>query len=307
MKIKGNIPYFFLILTLQLLLFSCGNNSEKRVIVDFNGPAPDSSVISFHQDEAIHVAIASMTSPRESFMYYNNLLQYISEQIGMPVHYIQKESYKEVNELLAQGAVDFAFICSGAYIEAKKQGTINLLVAPVINGLDAYKSYVIANKYLTSTNFEDLKGKSFAFSDPLSHTGYNYPLKRLKELKTDPQSFFKKTVFTYGHDLSIQMVNRGIIDAAAVHGLIFDYLREFNPEKIENIKIIEESELYGIPPIVTPKNLDPRRYKLYKNIFLNLHNDPMGREILNKINIDYYIEVEDNIYDSIRKIKLESK
>ena len=64
--------------------------------------------------------------------YYNNLLQYISEQIGMPVHYIQKESYKEVNELLAQGAVDFAFICSGAYIEAKKQGTINLLVAPLL-------------------------------------------------------------------------------------------------------------------------------------------------------------------------------
>jgi phosphonate transport system substrate-binding protein len=111
---------------------------------------------------------------------------------------------------------------------------------------------------------------------------------------------------TYGHDLSIEMVNRGIVDAAAVHGLIYDYLKKFNPEKIANTKVIESSEEYGIPPVVTPKNLDPRRYKLFKNIFLNLHNTLEGKHILERINIDYYDEVRDDMYDSVRKIKKES-
>jgi len=292
-----------LLLAFTLCIIACDPASEKEVVVDFAGPAPDSSTISFHQDEAIHVAIAAMTSPKESFIYYNDLLQYISSIIGLPVHYIQKESYKEVNDLLAQGAVDFAFICSGAYIEAKKQNSIDLLVAPVIDGKVSYKAYIISNKNSNDRSLPDLRGHSFAYSDPLSHTGYNYPLKRIRDLGADPSEYFRKTVFTYGHDLSIQMVNRGIIDGAAVHGLILEYLMKFDPEKTENIRIIEESEPYGIPPVVTPKKLDARRYKLYKNIFLHLHEDPIGKQILKKINIEKYTVVQDKNYDSVRRIK----
>jgi phosphonate transport system substrate-binding protein len=294
---------FFVVIFACLLIFSCDTEKSKRVIVDFQGPAPDSSIISFHQDEAIHVAIAAMTSPRESFVYYNELLQHISSLIGMPVHYIQKESYQEVNQLLEDGAVDFAFICSGAYIEAKEDKTIDLLVAPVISGVNTYTAYIICHKNNKAYHIKDLKGRSFAFSDPLSHTGFNYPVKLLKDKDIDYRKFFKKTLFTYGHDLSIQMVDRGIVDAASVHGLIFDYLMKFNPDKIENVHIVEESKPFGIPPVVTPKSLDPRRYKLYKNIFLNLHRDPVGKRILDNINIDYYTEIEDEMYDSVREIK----
>lgn len=299
----AKLHVFFVAVFLFSGLSSCTSDKNKRVVVDFAGPSADSAMVSFHQDEAIHVAIGAMTSPRESFMYYNDLLQHISAKVGLPIHYIQKESYQEVNQLLADGAVDFAFICSGAYIDAKKNNTINLLVGPQVNKVNTYTAYIICNRNIKAYSIKDLKGRSFAFTDPLSHTGYNYPLKLLKDKGLEYQSFFKKTLFTYGHDLSIQMVNRGIVDAASVHGLIFDYLMKFTPEKIENIRIIEESEPFGIPPVVTPKSLDPRRYKLYKNIFLNLHKDPVGKLILEKINIDRYVEVTDEMYDGVRRIK----
>ena len=57
--------------------------------------APTSTEISFSQDEAISVGIASIISPKESFDYYNELLAYILQKIGMSVHYIQKESYQK--------------------------------------------------------------------------------------------------------------------------------------------------------------------------------------------------------------------
>ncbi|MEZ4907238.1 MAG: PhnD/SsuA/transferrin family substrate-binding protein [Saprospiraceae bacterium] len=133
------MKYSLLFTFITILFFSSCLSDKEKTIVDFNGPSPSTSVISFHQDEAIHVGIASIISPKETFSYYNDLLQYISSQLNMPIHYLQKESYAEVNELLENGAVDFAFIGSGAYIEAHKKGIVKLLVAPVIED--------VSNKY----------------------------------------------------------------------------------------------------------------------------------------------------------------
>jgi len=303
MVVAKNIFLKFSIVLFLISLFSCFPENTKKVTVDFNGPSSDSSMISFHKDNAIHVAIASMSSPKENFIYYNELLQHISSLINIPVHYIQKESYEEVNQLLNEGAVDFAFICSGAYIDAKKNNSIKLLTAPIINNKTFYKAYIITQKDADINEFSDLKGKSFAYTDPLSNTGYIFPQYRLMEEGINEETFFDKTVFTYGHDLSIQMVNRGIIDAASVHGLIYDFLEKNNKKKIENIKIIESSDWFGIPPIVVPASLDPKRFRLYQNIFLKLHEDPVGKQILDRLNIQKYTIVDDEIYDSIREIK----
>lgn len=304
MKRVNSVKLYLIFVTILSLLISCKSDKNNTVTVDFNSPSADSSSISFHQDEAIHVAIAAMSSPRESFRYYNELFEHISGLIGIPIHYIQKESYKEVNKLLEDQAVDFAFICSGAYINAKDKGIIDLLVAPVVNGKTDYQSYIICNNSIRLANsIIDLKGKDFAFSDPLSHTGYYYPSYLLKQKGLDQSSFFNKAIFTYGHDLSIQMVNKGVVDAAAVNGLIYDYLAEFSPQKIINTRVIDYSEDFGMPPIVIPKNLDENRKLLYRNIFKNLHLDPHGKEILSRLNIDRYEVVNDDIYNGIRLIK----
>lgn len=293
--------YFIPILLLAFLV-SCDPSKGDVIVVDFNTPAPDSALISFHQDKAIHVAIGSMISPRESFLYYNDLLQHISESVGVPIHYIQKESYQEVNRLLELGAVDFAFISSGACIEAFREGIIDLMVAPVIDGRTKYRAYIITNRSNPDESILELKGKSFVFTDPLSLTGYHYPMMRFQKLGIQPERFFQKTLYTYGHDLSIQMVNRGIIDAASVNGLIYDHMEEFDPDEVKQTKIIEYSDWYGIPPVVTPKNLDPKKFKMYQNLFLNLDKDVLGKQILSRLNVDRYTVVQDSMYNSIRQL-----
>jgi phosphonate transport system substrate-binding protein len=264
----------------------------------------DSVNVSFHEDEAIHVAIASLSSPRESYRYYSELLQYIAKKIKIPVHSIQKQSFKEVNQLLLDGAVDFAFIGSGAYVSLDKSNAIKLLAAPVIDNQKHYHAYLIVDEHSNATSFSDLRGEQFAFSDPLSNSGFFYPLSKLSELGESPESFFSKTVFTFGHDFSIEMVNRNIVDGAYVQSLIYDYLSQTGPEKIANTKVIEISEPYGIPPIVCPKTLDTKKFKLYRDILLNVHHDKEGREILKRLKIDRFEEVDDTNYENIRQLKI---
>lgn len=285
-------------------LLSCTNFDKRKVNVDFSDTISLKPNTSSDSLSPVYIAIASMTSPRETFNYYHDLIDFISKKVGHPIYFKQKKTYEEVNELLETGEVDFAFICSGAYIEEAKNKHVRLMVAPVINGQTYYQAYIIAQKNSAINSFNELEGHSFAYTDPLSNTGYLYPRKHLYNLGTNENIFFTKTIFTNGHDISIQMVNRGIIDASSVHGLIFEYIASVYPERVENIKIIEKSKLFGMPPVVTPIGLSNKHFKDYQDIFLNIHEDSVGMEILNKLKIEKFVLINDTIYDNVRRLKI---
>jgi phosphonate transport system substrate-binding protein len=291
-----------LIILLMFFSASCNYVDTESVTVDFNDTIAK-GLENNDEPKAIYIAIASMTSPKETYIYYSELIDYIAMKIDRPIFIQQKKTYEEVNELLKNSDVDFAFICSGAYVADYSSKNQRLLVAPVIEQKMTYQAYIITQKDSKIENFDDFENKSFAFTDPLSSTGRLYPLKKLKNLNKNEQEFFLKTVYTNGHDISIQMVNRGIIDGASVHGLIYDYLAQHHPERVENVKIVERSANYGIPPVVTPASLDQKIFEKYQNVFLDIHNDSIGKNILDNLNIDNYQVVGDTLYRSVFQLK----
>jgi len=282
---------------------SCTNINNKKVKVDFSDSTNNMEDVQKDTISPIYVAIASITSPRETFIYYHDLIDFISKKLNRPVLIKEKKTYEEVNNMLARGEVSFAFICSGAYINAKAKNEVRLLVAPIINHETYYQAYIITKKNSPVNTFNDLKGYSFAFTDPISNTGFMYPKSLLNKLSTNEASFFSKTIFTYGHDVSIQMVDKGVIDAASVHSLIYRYIERNYPERVQNVKVINESQKFGMPPVVTPKNLDNKCFKRLQNIFLTIDKDSMGTQIIEKLGIERFVKVNDTIYNSVRNLK----
>ena len=294
---------YFIPIILIFLCISCSNSNRDHTVVDFTDTLAQENSIDQQGSKVVYIAIASMTSPKETFTYYSDLINYISQKAGYPIYIKQKKTYEEVNTLLENSEVDFAFICSGAFVDKYKKGKTRLLVAPEIDHKTNYNAYIIAQKDSDIESFRDFKNKSFAFTDPLSNTGRLFPLKKVTQQHISEKDFFAKTIFTYGHDISIQMVNRGIIDGASVHGLIYNYISTHHPEKVENVKIIEKSEIFGIPPIVTPAVLDQKSFDKYQQIFLNLHKDSVGKKILNNLMIDKFVMVDDSIYNNVFELK----
>uniref|UniRef100_A0A832G2D1 Phosphate/phosphite/phosphonate ABC transporter substrate-binding protein n=1 Tax=Ignavibacterium album TaxID=591197 RepID=A0A832G2D1_9BACT len=293
MKTLQNLLTLLISLT---LFFSCNSNQDvKEINLQDDKTSVDSTQISSQQK--IYVAISTMISPVETFNLYKDLIDYISSKLGVQIEFKQRKTYAEVNELLNQNKLDFAFICTGAYLEARNKMPIEILVLPVVEGRPYYQAYVIVNEEGNINSIDELQGKSFAFTDPLSNTGYDYIINILRDRKTTPEKFFSKTIFTYAHDYSIQAVKRKIVDGATVDGLVYDYLKHFQPEKVEGIKIINKSKEFGIPPFVVQKNLDPKLKLKLKNIMLSMHQDSEGKKLLNKIMIDKFIEAEDSLYN----------
>jgi phosphonate transport system substrate-binding protein len=280
----------------------CANEKKNIEEVDF-------SVFELKQEnnlpidslDNISVAVAAMISPNETFVFYRDLFNYISVKLNKTVEFKQRQTYREVNNLLLSNQVDVAFICSGAYVEDEEG--LDIIVAPLCNSQPYYQAYVVTHKDSPIGKFEDLRNKSFAYTDPISNTGCFYPEKRIQELNSNSEEFFSNIIYSRGHDLSIQLVSKRVVHAASVHSLIFNYLQKYSPEKVANLKIIEKSELFGIPPIVVSKGLDPKTKKQLQHLFLNIHNDSLGKRILKKLLIDRFVTVEDSLYNSVRLSK----
>lgn len=283
-----------------LFIFSVScvrNNNNEIEVINFENTEQQNLLPNNNDNETIYVAISTMISPVETFNLYRDLIEYISKRLEKRIVFKQRKTYEEVNELLRLKQLDFAFICTGAYWQAKKTFPLEILAVPVVNGRPYYNAYIITNKFSGINNFYEFKGKTFAFTDPLSNTGYSYVITLLKNNKTTSEKFFKKTIFTYAHDYSIQAVAKNLVFGASVDGLVYEYLKNFQPEKVQDIVVIQKSEDFVIPPFVVRPDLEQNTKRKLKDIMLNMHNDQQGKGILDRIMIDKFIFVEENEYN----------
>jgi phosphonate transport system substrate-binding protein len=163
-----------------------------------------------------------------------------------------------------------------------------LLAAPVVNGAPAYYSDLIVPAGSPVQTLADLRGKTFAFTDPQSNTGALVPKNELTRMGFTPEEFFASYTYTYAHDLSIHTVADHLVDGAAVDSLIWNYMAATGP--------------YGIPPVVASPHLAPELREKIRQGLLTLHETPRGRAILQGMHIEQFVSIDDKAYDSIRQM-----
>ncbi len=253
--------------------------------------------------QAVKIGVSSMITPVDAVKYYQDVIDYIGERIQQPVQMVHRRSYEEMDALLERGEVRVAFICSAPYVRNREKFGVELLVAPSVNGRAEYHSYIIVHKDSPAKSFAELKGKVFAFVDPRSNTGKLYPTYLLKTMKHTPESFFKRFLYSYSHNKSVEMVAKKIVDGAAVESIVYEHMLRTGSPYARQTKIIRRSPPYGIPPVVVTKDIDPLLRKKLRNAFLNMQGAPRGRAILDRMMIDGFVEVSDRDYDSIRAME----
>ena len=302
-----NIPMAVMLLTILITVTGCGRDSDA-VIVDFdktitdNRPKSDSS-----QGVPLNVAVAAMISPKETFSYYQDMLDYIGAKMNRNVNLVQRKTYGEVNELFQKGQVDLAFICSGPYAVEKQKFGFEALATPIVREKPYYQSYLIVNKTSTYQNFDDLRGKIFAFTDPDSNTGALVPRYWLSKMGETPESFFESFSYTYSHDNSIMAVARALVDGATVDGHKWEYFQSKNPIYSSRTRVLKKSEQFGSPPLVASVAMPPRDKELIQQVVFNMHIDHGGKTILDKLMIDRFVLPDDKWYEPIRQMEIALK
>jgi phosphonate transport system substrate-binding protein len=253
-------------------------------------------------NEPIRIGVVSMITPVDTVRYYQEIIDYISDKIGMSVELVYRKTYDEMDRLLEKGSVDAAFICSLPYVEDRRKFGLELLVAPQVKGRAFYKSYIVVHKDSDIRNFDELRNRTFAFTDPKSNSGKLYPVYRLAKSGNIPEDFFKKYIYSYSHNKSVELVAKKVVDAAAVESLIYNYMQQKGSPYVQQTRIIEKSPDFGIPPLVTSWRGPTFLKEKIVEILVTMHGDRKGRKILSEMLIDKFVEVPDSNYDSIREM-----
>jgi len=160
----------------------------------------------------------------------NQVAQFLSRELGMPVEAIVSDETAAV-EALRANRVDVAFLSSRPAIRAEQATGARMVLAEVrsdYSGGNTYDSILVVRKdspLRTQANpqqtLNQLRGRRMAFASRTSGSGFIIPTGDLvgRGIVTGPDrldSFFSQVTYGDGYSSALQAVLRGQADVAAV-------------------------------------------------------------------------------------------
>jgi phosphonate transport system substrate-binding protein len=198
---------------------------------------------------------------------------------------------------LTTGEVDVAFLCGLPYVRLAEQ--LDPLAAPVVasdryGGRPVYFSDVIVRRKSRFQAFADLRGASWSFNDPDSHSGYLATLTRLLELG-ETEGFFGRVIDAGWHQVSIDLVASGRVDASAVDSHVLALELHDRPDLANRLRIIDTFGPSPIQPVVVRRALDAEFRQELRGALIDLSGNELAHALIERLT-----PITDAWYDPIR-------
>jgi phosphonate transport system substrate-binding protein len=168
----------------------------------------------------VKFGILSGENEQDRIQRYTPLEEYLQETLGIEVEIFTAGNYDGVIQALAAGQIEFAFLGSSAYAAAYTAtdgNVIPLLTTQNKSGRTGYFSTIVTRCDSGIASIEDLAGKTLAFADPDSTSGYAVPYYNLVQEGYEPTTYFAAIPFSGSHEAGVAGVANGTFDAAATY------------------------------------------------------------------------------------------
>ncbi len=296
----SGIKWDWLLTAFMIFAWSCF--SEPKVKIDYNNRsftvATDTLSMNLNK-----IGVVAKLYPTEALPIYDKIVNYMGNKMKHNLEMVFTKDYATLNNLVKKKQVLAAFVCSGPYVKAHKDWGMELIVAPSFHGSAHYYSYIIVNKNSAISTLRELKGKKIAFTDPESNTGRLVPTFEFMKLGRNPEKYFSEIIYTGSHDKSIEAVANNLIDGASVDNLIWEYMNNSDSVFTSRTKIIAQFGPFASPPFVTYPDCDTVLKSKMKSILLHMHEDSIGKTILDKLRIDKFVIIDDSCYGPVRTMQ----
>jgi phosphonate transport system substrate-binding protein len=152
---------------------------------------------------------------------YRPLAAYLADKLGRTVELRTVDSWEGLAKSLASGETDLALMGPWGYVLANQQAGAQVVSTILYDGKPEYFGIMVTHPDSGIKSPKDLKGRTFAFGDKGSTSGYLIPLHYFMTQGIDPETYFSKVLYT-SHQAIETQVTRGALDAGA------DYNRNRN-------------------------------------------------------------------------------
>jgi phosphonate transport system substrate-binding protein len=249
---------------------------------------------------------------------FKDFAKVFKERLGAELRIFTATDYAGTIQALTSGQIQLAGLGPAAYATAwiDSNGQIEPLVAAVeANGDIGYHASLIVKADSPYQKLEDLRGKSTAWADPNSTSGYLVPLVSLRAEGLEPEKFFGRTVFSGGHEQSVIGVDKGTFECAFVwtakdptqRGI----LRAMTDRKLidlRHFRVIWQSPVIPNSPLTARKDLPAEMKRDVTRLWTELQSfDPKMAETLARGKTLGYRPVTHEMYEPLLKVIQEQR
>ncbi len=239
------------------------------------------------------------------------LAEYITRRTGLHVKVAVPNFYITVVEAFGTNRADMAIMNTFSYLLAhKKYGASAVMRVARRYGELSYRGEFIVHAESGITSIEQLRGKTIAYVDPSSTSGYIYPKDMLRKRGVAP----RQEMFAYGHNQVVTKVYTRDVDAGAVFysrpdtvtGEQLDArtkIKTEHPDVFQKVRVIGLTEEIPNDPVVARKGLDRAIVSRVCEALLSFQRTESGRKALMTIaSVEGFQRTSDAAYDDVRTL-----
>jgi phosphonate transport system substrate-binding protein len=254
-------------------------------------------------DKPLHLVLTPSQKPTDLLAAGEEFGRVLGQLVGTPVRVTVASDYAAVIEALRNQTADLAFVHPAGYVLANREAKARIVAKNQWHGKTTFTARFYVKKDSGIKTLEDLRGKTMAFVDPASSSGYIYPMVMLIQRglvkNRDPKTFFREVTFAGSHDASMRALLNGHVDAI----VSFDMAREQylkDPAERERIAFVAETPPIPEAGVAAREGLPPATFAKVREALLKIHG-PQHAALLKRLyDIDGFEPAEDREYDPVR-------
>jgi phosphonate transport system substrate-binding protein len=225
-------------------------------LVGWTAPAPAADP---SWPKEITFALLSTENAAEITRRWGPILAQLEKDLGIKVKSVTATDYRGTIEALRFKKAEIGHLGPKSYVEASNNNYAN--VEPIAqlqlaNGSLGYRSCLIVHSDSDVFSPEDMAGKTFAFNDPNSTSGYLVPSTFfMMEMGIDPKKFFSKVTFSGSHEASILAVANKKAEIASTNLPDLQQLTREGKIPRGALRVVWVSKLIPNDPVVVRKDM----------------------------------------------------
>jgi phosphonate transport system substrate-binding protein len=252
---------------------------------------------------SLHLVLTPSQKPTDLLAAGRDFGEVLGKLAGVPVRVTVAADYAAVIEALRNRTADLAFTHPVGYVLANREAKATIVVRNLWHGKATFTARIYVRKDSGITTVEELRGRTIAFVDPASSSGYIYPMVMLVQRglvkNRDPKTLFREVMFAGSHDAGMRALQNGHVDALAS----FDQAREQyikDPAERERITWVIESPPIPESGICAREGLDPALVARVRAALLQIRAPAHAAVLKRLYDIDGFEPADDRDYDPVR-------
>ena len=254
------------------------------------------------QDTALRLAFIPQENPEKLLGDIEAITGWLASEIDVPVEGFVTIDHAAAVEALRNGDADISFMGALPFVLAEAEIGAVPLLSEVYRDAPSYTGRIFVRRDSGIGALADLRGRDIAFADPISESGYLYPLAEFVEARLidgpgAAEAFFGRVFFAGGYQQAMQAMAEGLVDAAGASQYA-DLL--LTPQQQAQVTWIAESPPIPSHVVIARPGLDAEVQDRFTNAMLRL-NEPENREKLRYLyGPDGYVRADPAAYDGVR-------